>query len=216
MLGTLAGIALVWIAVIPCAMIFENPIIGLPALFVVLIGLVGFYRLPLGIPAGLFAILIGVILAFFTGDATIDTSSVSFYPPVPILGDLIEGVSYVFAHPEILAIVLPVEIYNFIETMNNVGSANSLCRCCGHCIFSDGTDPRGRRRVCSYPPCGGCAQETDRRNSQPGSRAGQNNARANDKISGESAYSSCGIWASFPWGDRDRPYRWEINQGDYL
>ena len=34
MLGTIAGVAIVWIAMIPSAIIFANPIIGLPALFV--------------------------------------------------------------------------------------------------------------------------------------------------------------------------------------
>ena len=64
LLGTMAGVAIVWIAMIPSAIIFANPIIGLPALFVVLLGLVGRFQFPFRLPAGLVAIGLGVFLAF--------------------------------------------------------------------------------------------------------------------------------------------------------
>ena len=125
MLGTLAGIAIVWIAAAPMAELLEQPQIGLPALAIILVGLVGRKRLPWGVPAGLAAIVVGTVIALGTGDATVTTKGMGFYPPIPVLGDLWAGLTYVFSHPKILLIVAPMEIYNFIETMNNVESAEA-------------------------------------------------------------------------------------------
>lgn len=125
MLGTLAGIALVWIAAVPCALIFENPVVGLPALFIILLGLIGFYRLPFGLPAGLVAIGLGVVIAFFTGEAELRWETAAWHLPLPVLEDLRLGLQAILQRPEILAVVIPIEIYNFIETMNNVESAKA-------------------------------------------------------------------------------------------
>ena len=35
------------------------------------------------------------------------------------------GLEYLWAHPELFAVLIPVQIYNFIETMNNVESAEA-------------------------------------------------------------------------------------------
>jgi AGZA family xanthine/uracil permease-like MFS transporter len=125
MLGTLAGIAIVWIATVPLAEIFEHAAIGFPALAIILLGLVAGVRLPLGVPAGLLAIVVGVIMGFVTGESTLTTEGVGVYFPVVVLGDLWAGLQLILADPKILTIVLPIEIYNFIETMNNVESAEA-------------------------------------------------------------------------------------------
>jgi AGZA family xanthine/uracil permease-like MFS transporter len=125
MLGTLAGISLVWIAAVPMAEIMEHPEVGLPALGIILVGLVARRRLPLGIPAGLAAIVVGTLIALAMGNVHPTTKGVGVYPPVPVLGDLWAGLSYLWSHPRILMIVAPMEIYNFIETMNNVESAEA-------------------------------------------------------------------------------------------
>lgn len=125
MLGTLAGIALVFIAAVPLAEVFEHPIIGLPCLVVVLVGLVASVRFPLGIPAGLLAIMLGILLGTLTGQVSFDTEGIGLYPPVPVLGDLWMGMRALWSDSWIFALVIPAEIYNFIETMNNVESANA-------------------------------------------------------------------------------------------
>jgi AGZA family xanthine/uracil permease-like MFS transporter len=125
MLGTLAGIALTFIAAVPLAEIFEHPLIGLPATVVVLIGLVALVRLPGGIPAGLLAILLGVAIGLTTGEANFTTEGIGFFPPVPVFTDLWLGLKALFNNPWIFALVIPAEIYNFIETMNNVESAEA-------------------------------------------------------------------------------------------
>jgi len=123
MLGTLAGIAIVWIATVPLAKIFENPLVGFASLMIVLAGLVAGVKMPFRLPAGLIAIVVGTVVGFFVGSSKIDFSGVAFHAPIPVLGDLISGMKLMFTYPAVLAAVLPIEIYNFIETMNNVESA---------------------------------------------------------------------------------------------
>ncbi|MCP4351857.1 MAG: xanthine/uracil/vitamin C permease [Desulfobacterales bacterium] len=125
MLGTLAGIAIVWIATVPMAKIFENPLVGFASLMIVLAGLVAGVKMPFRLPAGLIAIIVGVIVGFFTGSSKIDFSGIAFHFPIPVLGDLLAGLKLMFSYPAVLAAVLPIEVYNFIETMNNVESAEA-------------------------------------------------------------------------------------------
>ena len=125
MLGTLAGIALTWIAVVHLAEVFEHPIVGFSSLAIIFVGLIALYRLPLGIPAGLAAIVVGTSLGFVTGVSQFNVSEVGIYPPLPVVGDLWIGIQALFSNPWVLAIVIPAEIYNFIETMNNVESAEA-------------------------------------------------------------------------------------------
>jgi AGZA family xanthine/uracil permease-like MFS transporter len=125
LLGTIAGVAIVWIAMVPSAIIFTRPMIGIPVLFVVLLGLIGGYQFPFRLPAGLVAIGLGVVLGFFTGDSTINFEQMGFHPPIPVFGDLWTGLQLIWSKPELFAVLIPVEIYNFIESIGNVKSAQS-------------------------------------------------------------------------------------------
>jgi AGZA family xanthine/uracil permease-like MFS transporter len=125
MLGTLCGIALVFIGSVPLAVIFENPVIGFTSLVIILWGLIGRFRLPFNVPAGLLAIGLGTIAALMIGQSSLDLTGVGFHPPLPYVGDMIVGIQYLFANPELFLILVPVQIYNFIETMNNVESAEA-------------------------------------------------------------------------------------------
>ncbi|MDD9721010.1 xanthine/uracil/vitamin C permease [Sulfitobacter sp. PR48] len=125
MLGTLCGIALVFIGSVPLAEIFEHPLIGFTSLLFILWGLIGRFRLPGNVPAGLVAIAVGTIIAIFLGQSSFSTEGVGFYPPVPYFSDMIAGIQYLFANPELFLVLIPVQIYNFIETMNNVESAEA-------------------------------------------------------------------------------------------
>lgn len=125
MLGTLCGIALVFIGSVPLAIVFEDPIIGFASMIIILWGLVGRFRLPFNIPAGLLALMVGTIVALIAGKSSIAFDGVGFYPPVPYFGDLIVGIQHLFNNPELFLVLVPVQIYNFIETMNNVESAEA-------------------------------------------------------------------------------------------
>jgi AGZA family xanthine/uracil permease-like MFS transporter len=129
MLGTLAGIAIVWIATVPMAIIFETPLVGFPSLIIIFIGLVAGVKLPKNFPAGLAAIMVGTAVSFFmifSGYSQVPSwfAGVGLYLPFHphLLSDLFAGFKYL---PSILPVVLPIEIYNFIETMNNVESAEA-------------------------------------------------------------------------------------------
>ncbi|TVR49055.1 MAG: xanthine/uracil/vitamin C permease [Rhodobacteraceae bacterium] len=125
MLGTLCGIALVFIGTVSLATIFENPFIGFASLIIILWGVVGRFRLPGNIPAGLLALLVGTTVALITGQASISTDGRGVYLPMPYFGDLFAGLQHLFANPELFLVLVPVQIYNFIETMNNVESAEA-------------------------------------------------------------------------------------------
>lgn len=125
MLGTLCGIALVFIGVTAMSLVFESPIIGFVSLTMILWGLVGRFRLPFNIPAGLLALLLGTLVALALGKSSISTEGVAFYFPLPYIGDMILGIKHLFANPNLFLVLIPVQIYNFIETMNNVESAEA-------------------------------------------------------------------------------------------
>jgi AGZA family xanthine/uracil permease-like MFS transporter len=125
MLGTLCGIALVFIGVTAMSLVFESPIVGFVSLTFILWGLVGRFRLPFNVPAGLMALLFGTLVALALGESEISTEGVAFYFPLPYIGDMIAGVKHLFANSELFLVLIPVQIYNFIETMNNVESAEA-------------------------------------------------------------------------------------------
>ncbi len=126
MLGTLSGIALVFIATVAMARIYENPIVGFTALAFVLWGMVGRFKLPFNLPAGLTALVAATIVALALGQSKFSFEGVGLYIPIPYVGDLMIGLQYMLEHPELLAVLIPVQIYNFIETMNNVESAEAM------------------------------------------------------------------------------------------
>jgi len=126
MLGTLCGIALVFIGTVPLTMVFEEPLIGFVSLTIVMWGLVGRFKLPFNIPAGLLALICGTLLALALGKSSISFEGIGFHPPVPYFGDMVVGLQHLFNHPELFLILIPVQIYNFIETMNNVESAEAV------------------------------------------------------------------------------------------
>ncbi|HBT18624.1 MAG TPA: uracil permease [Clostridiaceae bacterium] len=125
MLGALAGVAFAFIGGEMFFMTYELPIAGMVVLMIMLLGFVAKKPMPFKIPASLFAIVIGTFLAYTVGGQ--DTSflqegikSFGFYLPLPTLG-LVEGIGYMMRHMAgLFAILLPISIYNFVETMNNV------------------------------------------------------------------------------------------------
>ncbi|WP_246938700.1 NCS2 family permease [Bacillus pinisoli] len=125
MLGALAGVALTFIAGEMLFNTFSIPVVGLVTLVIIIVGIVGKLTMPFKIPTALFAILMGTILAFSLGHQSTDKlveglNNVGFYPLLPTLAGL-EGMTYLFgALIGLLAVVLPITLYNAIETMNNV------------------------------------------------------------------------------------------------
>lgn len=124
LLGTVAGIGFIWMATQGVFDIFGDPMVGLPVLFVAMVGIFGGYVFPKKIPPLVVAIVGGIIYAFCLGKVQPDFTGIGFYCPNPIgaFEHLANGMAVVLPY---LSVVIPVEIYNFIETMDNVEAANA-------------------------------------------------------------------------------------------
>jgi adenine/guanine/hypoxanthine permease len=62
LLGSIAGVAILLIAFLPMLKIIHDPLVGLVALFVLLVGLVGGLRMPFGAPAAFASVLAGAVV----------------------------------------------------------------------------------------------------------------------------------------------------------
>lgn len=124
LLGTVAGIGFIWMATQGVFDVYGDPVVGLPILVVAMIGLFGGYVFPRGIPPLVVAIVGGVVYALCLGRTTFDLGGTGLYLPNPetTIQGLMNGFSIVMPY---LTVVIPIEIYNFIETMDNVEAANA-------------------------------------------------------------------------------------------
>jgi adenine/guanine/hypoxanthine permease len=132
MLGTLAGISIAFIALRPAFQMWEVPWIAFIALAIVLISWTANMRLPFGLPGGLVAVIIGIVvgwLAYFMGwsdvvmGELVRASFAQFGLHLPIIGtEVWRGLADV---APLLVTAIPLGIYNFTEAMNNVESASA-------------------------------------------------------------------------------------------
>ena len=124
LLGTVAGIGFIWMATQGVFDVFGDPVVGLPILAVAMLGVFAGYLFPKKISPFLVAIVGGIVYAICLGRTQFDFTQVGFYFPNPVntIQSLINGFAYVAPY---LTVVIPVEIYNFIETMDNVEFANA-------------------------------------------------------------------------------------------
>ncbi len=130
MLGALAGISLTFISMSPAAQMWEAPWIAFVTFGFILVGWLGFRKMPLGIPVGLIAVIAGTAIAWIAvlaGWSNIlkpsavaeSIATLGVYLPFPT-GDVIGGLGDI---APLLATAIPLGIYNFTEAMTNVESA---------------------------------------------------------------------------------------------
>lgn len=127
LLGSLAGIALTFIAMGPAGNTFASPIIGLASLGILLVGWFANKTLPFKIPAGLAAIIVGTILGWVTGVMDAESlrnafDNVGFSFPVPIVNNVIKGLGLL---GPFLPAAIPLAIYDFLESLDNIESAHA-------------------------------------------------------------------------------------------
>jgi adenine/guanine/hypoxanthine permease len=134
LLGTLAGVSVTFISMRPALEMYVTPQIGLVCFAIILVSWFGGVKYPKGIPAGLIAIIVGMIIAWGSnifglglgglslkglGDAF---ANFGFSVPIPAVG-------YVFSGFEFLGVILvtaiPFGIYDLVEAMDNVESAEA-------------------------------------------------------------------------------------------
>src|SRR6201987_3101622 len=132
LLGTLAGVSVTFIAMRPALEMYMTPQIGLVCFAIILVSWFGGVKYPRGIPAGLVAIAVGMIIAWGSnlfglglgglslkgvGDAF---ANFGFSVPIPAVGYVFSGFEYLGV---ILVTAIPFGIYDLVEAMVNVESA---------------------------------------------------------------------------------------------
>ncbi|MGV8147348.1 MAG: NCS2 family permease [Alkaliphilus sp.] len=125
MLGALAGVAFTFIGGELFFTTYEMPVVGLSVLAIIMAGLIAKKVMPFKIPTSLFAIVIGTVLAYTLREVQLSQIAdgmdvVGFYPFLPTLG-FIDGFKHLLGPMvALIGVLLPISIFNFIETMNNV------------------------------------------------------------------------------------------------
>ena len=129
LLSTLAGIAIVFIALEQTIKLWDKPIIAFAPFALILIEYFSRSRLPFRIPAGFYAILVGSIIAWGTGSMDANalarsTESISLYIPGFVIVDILGGVEFTRIVPY-LSISIPMGIMAFFGTLQNIESASA-------------------------------------------------------------------------------------------
>ncbi len=134
LLGTLAGVSITFISMRPALQMYMTPVIGLTCFAVIMVSWFGGFRYPKGIPAGLVAIAVGMIIAWGSnlfglnygglsvkgiGDAF---TNFGFSVPLPAVDHIFSGFQYLGV---ILVTAIPFGIYDLVEAMDNVESAEA-------------------------------------------------------------------------------------------
>ena len=132
LLGTLAGVSITFIAMRPALEMMTFPAIGLICFVIILSGWFGRVRYAFGIPAGLIAILVGVVIAWsvhfagfnYTNSSLTGITSAlldfGFSIPLPAFGHVFSGFEYLGI---LLVTAIPFGIYDLVEATDNVESA---------------------------------------------------------------------------------------------
>jgi AGZA family xanthine/uracil permease-like MFS transporter len=134
LLGTLAGVSITFISMSPAIQMYMTPVIGLTCFAVILVSWFGGFKYPLGIPAGLVAIAVGMIIAwgsnllgFNYGGLSVagvvgSFTNFGFNVPLPAVDHIFSGFEYLGV---ILVTAVPFGIYDLVEAMDNVESAEA-------------------------------------------------------------------------------------------
>jgi AGZA family xanthine/uracil permease-like MFS transporter len=125
LLGTLAGISITFISMLPAARMWSMAWVALPVFALLLIGLLTDVKLPGNFPIGLAALLLGTAIGWIGGamhvpDVTAAAKDIAFAIPGLHLDLLGSGLANV---APLLATAIPLGVYNFTEGMTNVESA---------------------------------------------------------------------------------------------
>ncbi len=134
LLGTLAGVSVTFISMRPALEMYMTPQIGLVCFAIIMVSWFGGVKYWKNIPAGLVAIAVGMIIAWGSnlfglglgglsvkglGDAF---ASFGFSVPIPAVGQVFSGFEFLGV---ILVTAIPFGIYDLVEAMDNVESAEA-------------------------------------------------------------------------------------------
>ncbi|MDO9295356.1 regulator [Bradyrhizobium sp.] len=134
LLGTLAGVSVTFISMRPALEMYMTPQIGLVCFAIIMASWFGGVRYPKAIPAGLVAIAAGMLIAWGSnlfglglgglsvkglGDAF---ANFGFSVPIPAISEVFSGFEFLGI---ILVTAIPFGIYDLVEAMDNVESAEA-------------------------------------------------------------------------------------------
>jgi len=126
LLGSIAGVAILLIAFLPMLKILRDPLVGLVALFVLLLALLGAVRMPLGMPGALAAVLAGLAVFWIRAalggagqappHAAAGLALAIPWPTLAWIGALDDALPY-------LSIALPFALLTIVGGIDNTESA---------------------------------------------------------------------------------------------
>ena len=134
LLGTLAGVSITFISMRPALEMYMTPVIGLTCFAIIMVSWFGGFKYPMGIPAGLVAIVVGMIIAWGSNLFGLNYGGLSahgitdaftnfgFSVPFPAIDHIFSGFQYLGV---ILITAIPFGIYDLVEAMDNVESAEA-------------------------------------------------------------------------------------------
>jgi len=134
LLGALAGVSITFISMRPALEMYMTPVIGLTCFAIILVSWFGNVRYPKGIPAGLVAIIVGTVIAWGSNLFGLNLGGMSLkglsdavagfgiHVPLPAFGQVFSGFEYLGI---ILVTAIPFGIYDLVEAMDNVESAEA-------------------------------------------------------------------------------------------
>jgi AGZA family xanthine/uracil permease-like MFS transporter len=134
LLGTLAGVSVTFISMRPVLEMYMTPVIGLTCFAIITVSWFGGVKYPKGIPAGLVAIIVGTVIAWGSnvvglnyGDLSLEKlvaafAGFGFSVPLPAFNTVFSGFEFLGV---ILVTAIPFGIYDLVEAMDNVESAEA-------------------------------------------------------------------------------------------
>src|SRR6187200_2716919 len=128
------GVSVTFIAMRPALEMYMTPQIGLVCFAIIIASWFGGFKYPKGIPAGLVAIAVGMIIAWGSNLVGLGYGGLSleglrgaftnfgFSVPIPTIGHVFSGFEFLGV---ILVTAVPFGIYDLVEAMDNVESAEA-------------------------------------------------------------------------------------------
>lgn len=126
LLSTLSGIALGFISLGFFIRTFAHPLVGLATLTVILVTYFGRVKFKYGLPGGLIAVFIGVILSYLTGiNPKSDMENMfGFFLPIPQIKSIVESLRRDLFIPYV-SVIIPMGLFNLIGSLQNIESAEA-------------------------------------------------------------------------------------------
>lgn len=129
LLGNMASGAFIWLGVAGFATVFDKLEYAVLPLFFIIIDYLGKadkrWR---KLPTGIIAIVVGVVIAFFTGnvdftEVTTSFHDIGFYPPRFFGKEILEGIKGIVPY---LPVIIPLQINNFLSTLQGLEGAKQV------------------------------------------------------------------------------------------